>query len=198
MIVNKHLQKSSNGVGLGAQHCRKCPSNIWIETFSGVIVEDEEADPLILDLPFTLALPIYFGSFPHCLRTSIIVLMIGQCISSNGGVVAAEELAPFLDVKTTEDMKLGKEPEIALYADYNFNSPTPTLFPGEACVPWCHYFIFVSWKLIIPHGSFNHFGCFALLQESERWSGNQDLKIEGRAHPIMLLPSTESIHVSRA
>jgi hypothetical protein len=43
--------------------------------------------------------------------------------------------------------KLGKEPEIALYADYNFNSPTPTLFPGEACVPWCHYFIFVSWKV---------------------------------------------------
>jgi hypothetical protein len=34
-----------------------------------------------------------------------------------------------------------------LYADYNFNSPTPTLFPGEACVPWCHYFIFVSWKV---------------------------------------------------
>ena len=63
MIVNKHLQKSSNGVGLGAQHCRKCPSNIWIETFSGVIVEDEEADPMILDLPFTLALPIYFGMF---------------------------------------------------------------------------------------------------------------------------------------
>jgi hypothetical protein len=31
-------------------------------------------------------------------------LQIGQCISSNGGVVAAEELAPFLDVKTTEDM----------------------------------------------------------------------------------------------
>ncbi|KAL9343943.1 hypothetical protein Peur_064374 [Populus x canadensis] len=154
MIVNKHLQKSSNGVGLGAQHCRKCPSNIWIETFSGVIVEDEEADPLILDLPFTLALPIYFGSFPHCLRTSIslngsflrktvnycgnllilfcsgMYLQIGQYISSNGGVVAAEELAPFLDVKTTEDM------------------------------------------LIIPHGSFNHFGCFALLQESERLLGS--------------------------
>jgi hypothetical protein len=31
-------------------------------------------------------------------------LQIGQYISSNGGVVAAEELAPFLDVKTTEDM----------------------------------------------------------------------------------------------
>jgi hypothetical protein len=31
-------------------------------------------------------------------------LQIGQYISSNGGVVDAEELAPFLDVKTTEDM----------------------------------------------------------------------------------------------
>ncbi|CAK7344055.1 unnamed protein product [Dovyalis caffra] len=30
--------------------------------------------------------------------------LIGQYISSNGGVVAAEELAPFLDLKTTEDM----------------------------------------------------------------------------------------------
>lgn len=68
------------------------------------------------------------GSFPHCLRTSIslngsflrktvnycgnllilfcsgMYLQIGQYISSNGCVVAAEELAPFLDVKTTEDM----------------------------------------------------------------------------------------------
>ncbi|XP_034914552.1 uncharacterized protein At5g03900, chloroplastic [Populus alba] len=31
--------------------------------------------------------------------------LIGQYISSNGGVVAAEELAPFLDLKTTEDMR---------------------------------------------------------------------------------------------
>uniref|UniRef100_A0A6N2LEJ6 Iron-sulfur cluster biosynthesis family protein n=1 Tax=Salix viminalis TaxID=40686 RepID=A0A6N2LEJ6_SALVM len=30
--------------------------------------------------------------------------LIGQYISSNGGVVAAEELAPFLDLKNTEDM----------------------------------------------------------------------------------------------
>ncbi|KAF9683904.1 hypothetical protein SADUNF_Sadunf04G0062500 [Salix dunnii] len=34
----------------------------------------------------------------------VTVIEIGQYISSNGGVVAAEELAPFLDLKTTEDM----------------------------------------------------------------------------------------------
>lgn len=39
---------------------------------------------------------------PHCLSYA----QIGQYISSNGGVVAAEELAPYLDIDSTERIKV--------------------------------------------------------------------------------------------
>lgn len=34
-------------------------------------------------------------------------MQIGQYIASNGGVVAAEELAPYLDIKTAEKTMVG-------------------------------------------------------------------------------------------
>jgi len=33
-------------------------------------------------------------------------IQIGQYIASNGGVVAAEELAPYLDIDSTEGLKV--------------------------------------------------------------------------------------------
>lgn len=38
---------------------------------------------------------------------SLLYMQIGQYISSNGGVVAAEELAPYLDVETSGASTVG-------------------------------------------------------------------------------------------